>query len=242
MIVLGLGYTAHEASAALVVDGRLVTAIARERLTRLKRDGLLWGTAKHDLDSAVDYCLQTHGLTFTDVDLVVWNHIDHRNLAELTATLLWERSNAFPGRRFLALPHHFAHACYAFYLSPFREAAVLVADGSGGPLDDIATTCSGPEADALAAGTLLVQDASNGATAASGSRHELESFYVHDPAGWRPLRKIVGEHADGGIGGRYGQVSRPPLRRNPRRWQDHGPRSLWGARPHPRAAEQRRRV
>ena len=55
MNILGLGYTQHECSAALVVDGELRTAIARERVSRIKRDGSAWGSARLDLGSAIDY-------------------------------------------------------------------------------------------------------------------------------------------------------------------------------------------
>jgi carbamoyltransferase len=199
LVILGLGYTAHEASAALVVDGKVVDAIARERLTRLKRDGILYGSCKLSLDVAVNYCLERHGLALSDVDLVIWNHIDHPTALHLTAQLMAERSQGFGGSKCLALPHHFAHACCAFYLSPFKEGAVLVADSSGGPLDRIRDNCVGPEAEVGAAGVPIIQrlcSASRGAL-------ESESFYYCDGKVWSCIRKITGH----GIGGRYGKIS-----------------------------------
>src|SRR5260221_25608 len=141
MVVLGLGFTDHEASAALVIDGELRTAIARERLTRLKKDGILFGSKRADLSIAVRYCLEANGLTAGDVDLLVWNHINHTSKVQLATILMLERGMDLSRIPWMALPHHFAHACASFYLSPFEEAAVLVADGRGGPLDGVKFRC-----------------------------------------------------------------------------------------------------
>lgn len=202
VIVLGLGFTDHEASAALVVDGRLTAAIARERLTRLKSDGKLWGSRSLDLSSAIRYCMDAAGADLSDVDLVVWSHIDHCGAAAVLAQLAREGSLDLSTVPRLTIPHHFAHACCAFYLSPFPEAAILVADGAGGPLGDLRRHCTGPERDALAAGTVIVQ---NLRTDQGETAREHESFYHCDGARWETLRKIVGQW--GGIGAEYGAVT-----------------------------------
>jgi predicted NodU family carbamoyl transferase len=77
MNVLGLSFSDHEASAALVIDGKLTSAIARERVTRIKRDGIRWGGCRLDLTPAIQYCLESNGLALDDVDLIVWSHTDH---------------------------------------------------------------------------------------------------------------------------------------------------------------------
>jgi Carbamoyltransferase N-terminus len=69
LVVIGLGFTEHDSSAAIVINGKLTTAIARERLTRIKRDGTAWGTAKLGLDSAIQCCLDQDGLSARDVDV-----------------------------------------------------------------------------------------------------------------------------------------------------------------------------
>jgi carbamoyltransferase len=99
------------------------------------------------------------------------------------------------------LPHHFAHACSAFYLSPFSEAAVLVADGSGGLLDGVTRECSGPEAESIHRGETAVQLLGN----PTHNIRELESFYHCNGQNWKTLRKVVGD--DDGIGARYGAVT-----------------------------------
>ena len=62
MKILGLNFTS-DASAALVVDGRLVAALSEERLNRIKR----WYGVPH---SAVQTVLEIAGLTLDDIDVI----------------------------------------------------------------------------------------------------------------------------------------------------------------------------
>lgn len=202
MKILGLGFTDHETSAALVIDGRLRQAIARERLTRIKRDGKMWGSRRMDLTEALLYCLDEHDLGLDDVDLIVWSHIDHIPPAQVFKLLKDEGSIDLSSRPFLCLPHHFAHACCAYFLSPLRESAVLVADSSGGPLKNLKHNCSGPEGKALGNGTTILQNLKVGF---ADSGLERESFYQIDGDEWKVLRKIIGNQ--GGIGSAYGSAS-----------------------------------
>lgn len=202
MVVLGLGFTDHETSAALVVDGKLVVGIARERLSRIKRDGKSWGSKRLDLTSAIRYCLEAQGLVLSDVNLLVWNHVDHISTGELFTLLAEEGSIDLAGVPSLVLPHHFAHACNAFYLSPFSESAVLVADGMGGPVDGLKRHCSGPEPSSMRDGRTLLQNLREDQ---SETAREHESFYYCDSNEWQTLRKIVGNWH--GIGAEYGSVS-----------------------------------
>lgn len=202
MIVLGLGFTDHEASAALVIDGVLKSAISRERLTRLKKDGKMWGNARLDLTACIEYCLDGFELDLDDVDLVVWNHIDHADRDAVLTALAAEGALDLSGRPIMALPHHFAHACCALYLSQFDDAAVFVADGSGGPLNKLLANCVGPEIDDIRASRVTVQNLRKDE---SLDAREHESFYHHERGKWRCLRKIVGDW--GGIGAEYGSAS-----------------------------------
>jgi carbamoyltransferase len=204
MNVLGLSFSDHEASAALVVEGKLSSAIARERLTRLKRDGIRWGGCRLDLTPAIQYCLDAHGLTFEDIDLTVWSHTDHLPASEVYDLLSGEGGLNLLSRPSIPIPHHFAHACGAYYSSPFRgDAAVMIVDGAGGPLGGLLKNCSGPEPEAIANGSVLVQNLSP--HEGEGSR-ELESFYQFRGEGCEVLRKIVGHWC--GIGAVYGHMSK----------------------------------
>jgi carbamoyltransferase len=209
MVVMGLGFTDHEASVALVIDGKARASIALERITRLKKDGRLFGSRKLSLDPAIRYCLEQCGLAFSDVDLIVWNHIDHLSETAVAELLAVEGSLGFCGVPTLSLPHHFAHACASFYLSPYPDAAVLVADGTGGPLNGLLNNCGGPEPASLSRGEVMIQnlltDYPDTAAEDPDSAQELESFYHFDGQRWHTLRKILGHY--GGIAARYGAVS-----------------------------------
>lgn len=202
MNVLGLGFTDHDASAALVVDGRLKTAVARERLTRLKHDGKKFGSKTYGLDLPIQYCLDENNLKLSDVNLVVWNQVDHISAKLLTIQLVLEGAQTFHGIPLLVLPHHFAHACAAFYLSPFSEAAVLIADGSGGLLDGLMRDCEGPEVEAIRKGEPIIQ---NFLGERIDNARELESFYQCEGKNWNTLRKVIGDND--GIGARYGAIT-----------------------------------
>lgn len=207
MNVLGLSFSDHEASAALVMDGKLCAAIARERITRLKRDGIRWGGCRLDLGPAIQYCLDTGGLQLDDIDLIVWSHTDHLPPNEVYQLLATEGGMDICSRPLLAIPHHFAHACGAYYSSPFygssEEAAVLVVDGAGGPFGGLLKNTTGPEPEAIAAGSVVVQNLSP--YEGDGSR-ELESFYRFNGSGGELLRKVIGHWC--GIGAVYGHASK----------------------------------
>ncbi|HSE18764.1 MAG TPA: carbamoyltransferase C-terminal domain-containing protein [Pyrinomonadaceae bacterium] len=208
MNVLGLSFSDHEASAALVMNGKLCAAIARERITRLKRDGIRWGGCRLDLTPAIQYCLDTGGLQLDDIDLIVWSHTDHLPPSEVYQLLTVEGGLDICSRPLLAIPHHFAHACGAYYSSPFyassfKDAAVLVVDGAGGPFGGLLKNCSGPEPEAITQGSVVVQNLSP--YEGDGSR-ELESFYRFTNSGGEILRKVIGHWC--GIGAVYGHASK----------------------------------
>ncbi|MFN9629213.1 MAG: carbamoyltransferase C-terminal domain-containing protein [Cyanobacteriota bacterium] len=203
MNILGLGYTQHECSAALVIDGILRTAIARERVSRIKRDGSAWGAAHLNMSSAITYCLNANGLELTDINLVVYNDYFHRSAEDFRQQLADAGGLDVLSLPSMPLPHHFAHACCSFYLSPFQEAAVFVTDGAGGAAELIARNCRGPEAESIAQGITIIQNIDIEPTERAS---EYESFYHVDADQWQSLRKTVGR--SDGIGAVYGRASR----------------------------------
>jgi carbamoyltransferase len=148
--VLGISAFYHDAAACLLRDGEIVLAVEEERLSRVKHD--------HGYpERAIAACLDAAGIGPADVDAVVFYEKTLPKLERQLDTWLraWPRSfTAFvrslsrwlDGRidlaRWLAKrggfrgeilfsEHHLSHAAFAFYSSPFDEAAVLVADGVG---------------------------------------------------------------------------------------------------------------
>jgi carbamoyltransferase len=63
MNILGL-YNAHNATAAILTDGKIIACVSEERFTKVKNQ---YGFPKH----AIDYCLRCAGIKSSDLDLVV---------------------------------------------------------------------------------------------------------------------------------------------------------------------------
>jgi carbamoyltransferase len=153
MNVLGLNAYHGDASAALLVDGRLASAMEEERFTRLKHQaGFPSLAVRHSLAHA--------GLRLGDVDHVAISrdpsaHIHRKLLYALSqgpsiaavrdrlwnvskirdvATTLTESMNG-DGSPLRAqvhrVEHHRAHVASSFFVSPFERAALLSIDGFG---------------------------------------------------------------------------------------------------------------
>lgn len=150
MDVLGINCLAHDTSAALVRDGRLVATVEEERLNRDKHT---WAFP----DRAIGWCLEQGGIGMGDVDLVTvdyrpgldyargmargvvphfprtWKHLAYQHYVDAWHT--WKvrsfrRRWGYRGRvRFV--DHHTCHAASAFLTSPFDRAAAVTIDRGG---------------------------------------------------------------------------------------------------------------
>src|SRR5215470_16303995 len=150
MIILGINAYHANASAAIVVDGRLVAAVEEERLNRVKYAAGL-------PSRAIQFCLDRAGVKLTEVDhIAIPRDPRARMLTKLRYAIRMprfaiDRARAlarFAGVRedlarafdiapesiagqFHNIEHHTAHMASAFFVSPFERAAVLSADGLG---------------------------------------------------------------------------------------------------------------
>ena len=152
MYTLGFSHDLWLSSAALLKDGRIVAAVAEERLNGRKR-------YKGFPKLAIRKCLSMEGLRLEDVDQIAvgWNPLSHMESPHprFSGTARWrpeylyavpnlllqevERFPHGPIRQkigdfkaeILYVDHHLAHAACAYYLSPFKSAAVITADGRG---------------------------------------------------------------------------------------------------------------
>ncbi len=124
MNILGLKIRGHDTGAALIADGRIV-AIAEERLNRVKHSFEMFPL------QSIDYCLDALGLEAKDIDCVVIDQVSGRWRADMKKIFSEHTGERFTHARIEIINHHDAHAASAFFCSPFKEAAVLVYDGSG---------------------------------------------------------------------------------------------------------------
>jgi carbamoyltransferase len=158
MIILGINAYHANASAAILVDGRLVAAVEEERLNRVKYAAGL-------PVKAIQYCLETAGVKLSQVDHIAiprspWARLGTKirfalrmprfalervKVLSRFAGMKEELATAFelePQRiraQFHRIEHHQAHLASTFFVSPFDRAAVLSADGLG----DFASTMWG---------------------------------------------------------------------------------------------------
>jgi carbamoyltransferase len=126
----------HDRSACLLKDGKIVVAIAEERLDGLKGSDLYAPVRKKSLSNrvaplrAISYCLRSGGISIDDVGLIVADHavepVNTESLKDLLPTKDKSKITAIPHPS-----HHLAHAYSAYFCSPFEESAVLVADTFG---------------------------------------------------------------------------------------------------------------
>ena len=166
-VILGINAFHAGASAALVVDGQPVVAIAEERLNRRKY------YAKFPA-LAIRRCLDLAGLDLSDVDAVAFgrdssanrakkigyalrNPTKLLNLVKIKAarsqvddlkTLLANECEVDPARlRFeeYHIEHHLAHIASAYFVSPWDQAAGFSVDGSGDFVTCMLASCEGGE-------------------------------------------------------------------------------------------------
>lgn len=128
--ILGIS-ASHDESACVMIDGRVEVAIQLERVTRKKHDGQGFLHTR----KAADYCLQALGLCASDIDVYSFNAQpltpNYVGLNVPSHDLDFDLFDPF-SKSSVFVSHHLAHAFAAFYCSPFDDATVFVADGSGG--------------------------------------------------------------------------------------------------------------
>ncbi|SHN52069.1 carbamoyltransferase family protein [Desulfovibrio litoralis] len=148
--ILGLSAYYHDSAAAILKNGEIVAAAQEERFTRIKGDSSF---PAH----AVNYCLQTAGITEHEIDHVVFYEHPLTHFERLTSIYhlsapksIKSYLQAFPAwltnklwtdqiiNRELdrkgavhCCDHHLSHAAAAFYPSPFEDAAIITIDGVG---------------------------------------------------------------------------------------------------------------
>lgn len=151
MYNLGISCYYHDSAAALIKDGHVIAAVEEERFSRRKFDD---GFPK----LAIEWCLRDAGIAPSQIDSIAFydkpilkferlldNYIAvaPRGLYSFLDTIpkwlhkrLWVKNEikkslkGFSGK--IIFPeHHMSHSAYAFFTSPFNEAAILTIDGVG---------------------------------------------------------------------------------------------------------------
>jgi len=151
MNILGISAFFHDSAAALINDGKIISAVQEERFTR----------KKHDPDfpiNAISFCLKKENLKNEDIDYIIFYEKPFIKFERLLDTYLsfapfgfksfqkampiWIKDKlwikqfilthfkGFKGK-ILFSSHHRSHAASAFYPSPFDKSAIITVDGVG---------------------------------------------------------------------------------------------------------------
>jgi carbamoyltransferase len=161
MNILGITGFFHDPSAGLLVDGKLVAFVEEERLVRIKH-----ATGAFP-ERSIEFCLQTAGISFGDLDAIVCEHdLDlilshdpemdpyrqafkrypglkerHRRIFEGAKARFLDFASRKRIRKAVFAPHHHTHLATAYYGSGFGEALALSIDGRGDTQSAVLAHC-----------------------------------------------------------------------------------------------------
>jgi carbamoyltransferase len=155
--ILGISAFYHDSAAALIIDGKIISAAQEERFSRKKHD------PRYPFH-AVEYILEESKLNLNQIDHIVFFEKPFLKFERLLETYMafapsgfksfslsmpiWLREKLFQ-KKFLFdklkqhdesfddinkinfSEHHYSHAASAFYPSPFEKAIILTLDGVG---------------------------------------------------------------------------------------------------------------
>ena len=150
MYILGLSCFYHDASAALLKDGKIVASAEEERFSRKKHDTAF-------PIKAINFCLDSEKISINDIDYIgfyekpllkfermLFQHLESFPLSMKTfvsSLPSWMneklrvvkiiRKNLKYKKDILFVEHHMAHAASCFLVSPYERAAILTVDGVG---------------------------------------------------------------------------------------------------------------
>ena len=155
--ILGISAFYHDSAAAIIKDGKIISAAQEERFTRVKHD------SKYP-HNAVNFVLKYSNLKLSDVDNIVFFEkpflkferlletyvaFAPRGFLQFTKSMpIWIKEKLFQKKLLFEYlkehdsdfndenkisfsEHHLSHAASAFFPSPFEEAIILTADGVG---------------------------------------------------------------------------------------------------------------
>jgi len=148
--ILGLSFFYHDAAAALIINGKVVSAAQEERFTRKKHDSCF-------PINAVKFCLDFGKLSADEIDYIIFYDkpvLKFERLLQsyirtwpkglrsfIMAMLVWMkdklwveqkiRKNLNYSGEIYFCQHHYSHAASTYYAADFDEAVVVTTDAVG---------------------------------------------------------------------------------------------------------------
>jgi carbamoyltransferase len=122
----------HDSGATLFINGKHISSISEERLTRIKHDG------NFPINS-IDYCLKEGNISYDDVDHIyipsMCLEIFYRQLTD--GVIENKIKTLFPNAEFHIISHHLSHAASSVFSSDFEEGSIITLDGAGSLIYDL---------------------------------------------------------------------------------------------------------
>ncbi len=155
--ILGISAFYHDSAAALIINGKIISAAQEERFSRIKHD------PKYPYN-AIEFVLKNSNLKLSQIDHIVFFEKPFLKFERLLETYLafapkgfesfsmsmpiWLREKLFQKKllfdklknhdqnfndieKINFSEHHYSHAASAFYPSPFKDAVIITLDGVG---------------------------------------------------------------------------------------------------------------
>jgi carbamoyltransferase len=141
----------HDAAAALIIDGKIVSAIEEERLNRIKHSD------KFPVE-AIKFVLSQAGIRFQDLDQICYYGLpnyffDKGEPVPLAGKIQEVTREAFgceiDEKKLYFVHHHLAHAVSTYYMSGFERSLVLSIDGQGDDISGMVLNGEGKKLDVL---------------------------------------------------------------------------------------------
>lgn len=116
----------YSGGCAYICDGEIIIALAEDRISRKKNDG--------GFKESLAYIYGEYNLTTDDIDYFYISFyanplIPNEEMIKLHLKLLGIEKE--PEKLVVMPSHHLSHACLAYFLSPFEDALIMVADNEG---------------------------------------------------------------------------------------------------------------
>ena len=147
MIKLGISAFYHDSAACIVVDNKVVAAAEEERFTGIKHDNRF-------PVNAIKWCITEAGIHIYNIDEVHWYESPEKKDNRISTTFAKKpfrtfflnrkykkskksqdpkdilESMGYTGK-IIYHDHHYSHAAFSYYTSPYDSAAILTVDGVG---------------------------------------------------------------------------------------------------------------
>lgn len=138
----GVATWVHDSGATLFKDGKHISSISEERLTRVKYEG-------NYPKNSIQYCLSEGDITNKDIDYVCIPSMGLEVFYVHLDSIKDKVKEEFPNASVKILSHHLCHASASIFTSDFNEGTIITADGAGGLIRDANGNVISPETNTI---------------------------------------------------------------------------------------------